>query len=70
MCPSFPAIYAYVLYADLPGSPTIRGMMGAGMFSTAIGGVMAAMGSFIGHILYGSLLGLVASSREPRVARA
>ena len=64
----FPAIYAYALYAHLPGSPAIRGtvwgvalwliaqvvvmpMMGAGVFSSAMGGMMAAMGSLIGHVL-------------------
>jgi len=83
----FPAIYAYAVYAHLPGSPAIRGtvwgvalwlvaqvavmpMMGAGIFSGAAGGVMAAMGSLIGHILYGSLLGVIASVTEPRVAHA
>jgi hypothetical protein len=83
----FPAIYAYALYAHLPGSPAIRGtiwgvvlwliaqtmvmpMMGAGFFSSAMGGAMAAMGSLIGHILYGSLLGVIASVPEPRVAHA
>ena len=83
----FPAIYTYVLFAHLPGSPAIRGtiwgivlwliaqtvvmpMMGAGLFSTAMGGGMAAMGSLIGHILYGSLLGVIASAPEPHVAHA
>lgn len=83
----FPAIYAYVLHARLPGSPAMRGtiwglalwlvaqtmvmpMMGAGLFSSAMGGAMAAMGSLVGHLVYGSLLGVVASSREPRVAHA
>lgn len=83
----FPAIYAYVLYAHLPGSPVVRGtvwgvalwlvaqtvvmpMMGAGLFSSAMGGMMAAMGSLIGHILYGSLLGTIASAPEPRLAHA
>jgi uncharacterized membrane protein YagU involved in acid resistance len=45
-------------------------MMGAGLFSSAMGGMMAAMGSLIGHILYGSLLGIIASVAEPRVAHA
>ena len=45
-------------------------MMGAGLFSSAMGGMMAAMGSLIGHILYGSLLGVVACAPEPRVAHA
>jgi hypothetical protein len=83
----FPAIYTYVLFAHLPGSPAIRGtiwgivlwliaqtvvmpMMGAGVFSSAIGGGMAAMGSLIGHVLYGSLLGVIASAPEPRIAHA
>jgi len=83
----FAAIYAYALYAHLPGSPAVRGtiwgvvlwliaqtmvmpMMGAGLFSSAMGGAMAAMGSLIGHILYGGLLGIVASSPELRVAHA
>jgi len=83
----FPAIYAYALYAHLPGSPAVRGtiwgvvlwltaqtmvmpMMGAGLFSSAMGGAMAAMGSLIGHVLYGSLLGIIANSPELRVAHA
>ena len=45
-------------------------MMGAGLFSSAMGGAMAAMGSLAGHILYGSLLGVVAAAPAPRVAHA
>lgn len=45
-------------------------MMGAGLFSSAVGGMMAAMGSLVGHLLYGSLLGVVAGAPEPRVAQA
>src|SRR5258708_7950956 len=45
-------------------------MMGAGLFSSAMGGMMAAMGSLIGHFLYGSLLGVIASVPELRVAHA
>ena len=83
----FPAMYAYVVYARLPGSPVVRGtvwgvalwliaqtmvmpMMGAGLFSSEAGGVMAAMGSLVGHILYGSALGFIASASAPRVAHA
>lgn len=75
----FPAIYAYVLYERLPGSPVVRGtlwgiglwllaqimvmpMMGGGLFSSAMGGMMAAMGSLVGHVIYGSLLGAIASA--------
>jgi uncharacterized membrane protein YagU involved in acid resistance len=82
----FPAIYAFALYAHLPGAPAIRGtvwgivlwliaqtivmpMMGAGLSSSAMGGVMAAVGSLIGHLLYGSLLGVLASAHEPRVVQ-
>ncbi len=35
-------------------------MMGGGFFSVAMGGMMAAIGSLIGHPLYGSILGAVA----------
>ncbi len=83
----FPVIYAYALYARLPGAPAVRGavwgvvlwliaqtivmpMMGAGLFSSEMGGAMAAMGSLIGHVLYGSILGIIASAPEPRVAHA
>ena len=45
-------------------------MMGAGLFSSAMGGMMAAMGSLIGHLLYGSLLGIIAGAPEPRLAHA
>lgn len=45
-------------------------MMGGGLFSSAMGGMMAAMGSLVGHVLYGSLLGVIASAPEPRVAHA
>jgi uncharacterized membrane protein YagU involved in acid resistance len=54
----------------LVAQTVVMPMMGAGLFSTAAGGVMAAMGSLIGHILYGSLLGVIASASEPRVAHA
>lgn len=83
----FPAIYVHALYAQLPGSPAVKGttwgvvlwlvaqvvvmpMMGAGLFSSAMGGMMAAMGSLVGHVLYGSVLGAIASSPERRVAHA
>jgi len=83
----FPAIYAYALYARLPGSAALKGttwgvvlwlmaqvvvmpMMGGGLFSSAMGGLMAAMGSLVGHVLYGSLLGVIASAPERRVAHA
>lgn len=54
----------------LTAQTVVMPMMGAGLFSSAMGGVMAAMGSLIGHILYGSLLGVIASAPEPRVVHA
>lgn len=35
-------------------------MAGAGLFSAAMGGMMAAAGSLVGHVLYGALFGAVA----------
>lgn len=74
-------VFAYLLYARLPGSPTAKGtawgvilwvlalvvvmpMMGGGFFSMAMGGMMAAGGSLIGHLLYGSILGAIAGAAE------
>jgi len=54
----------------LVAQTVVMPMMGAGLFSSAMGGVMAAMGSLIGHILYGSLLGIVASAPQARLAHA
>jgi hypothetical protein len=45
-------------------------MMGAGFFSVAAGGVMAAMASLIGHLVYGSLLGAIAGAPRPIAAVA
>lgn len=39
-------------------------MMGGGFFSMAMGGMMAAMGSLIGHLLYGGILGAIAGAPE------
>ncbi|MBI2186483.1 MAG: hypothetical protein HYU37_05085 [Acidobacteria bacterium] len=35
-------------------------MAGAGLFSAAMGGMMAAGGSLVGHVIYGALLGVIA----------
>lgn len=40
-------------------------MMGAGFFSLAMGGIMPAMGSLIGHLLYGAILGAIVGAPEP-----
>jgi len=72
----FPLIFALLLYGVLPGSPAVKGiswgvalwllaqvvvmpMMGAGFFGNS---AMAAMGSLIGHVAYGWLLGWLAGS--------
>jgi hypothetical protein len=48
-------------------------VMGAGLFSMKAGGMMAALGSLVGHLVYGSLLGSIAgagvgSERQVRAA--
>ncbi len=45
-------------------------MMGGGVFSSAMGGMMAAAGSLMGHLLYGSLLGVIAGGADMKVAHA
>jgi hypothetical protein len=37
-------------------------MMGAGFFSSAMGGMPAVVGSFLGHFIYGALLGWIGGS--------
>lgn len=73
----FALVYAFALFARIPGSPAVKGatwgvvlwlvaqlvvmpMAGAGLFSAAAGGMMAAAGSLMGHLLYGALLGSIA----------
>lgn len=41
-------------------------MMGGGLFSSAMGGLMAAGGSLVGHLLYGSILGAITGVAEGR----
>lgn len=77
----FPAIYALVLFAKLPGAPAARGaiwgvglwlmaqlvvmpMMGGGVFSSHMGGMMAAMASLAGHLIYGGALGAIAGAPD------
>ncbi len=43
-------------------------MMGAGFFSSKMGGMPAVMGSFIGHLVYGGLLGWIAGPAEGQSA--
>ena len=62
------AIWGIVLW--LIAQIAVMPMMGAGLFSSAMGGMMAAMGSLVGHLLYGSLLGTIAGAPDARVAHA
>ena len=43
-------------------------MMGGGFFSSQMGGMMAVMGSLIGHFVYGGLLGWIAGPAEGQAA--
>lgn len=61
---------AWGLALWLMAQVVVMPMMGAGLFSSAAGGMMAAMGSLVGHVLYGSLLGVLASAPEPGLAHA
>ncbi len=45
-------------------------MMGGGLFSSAMGGMTAVVGSLVGHLLYGSALGLIAGVPEPSASHA
>jgi hypothetical protein len=79
-------LYVFAVYAHVPGVPVIRGtiwgglwviaptvvmpMMEAGLFSSAAGGMTAALGSLIGHAPYGGFLGIITSTSEPRLAHA
>jgi len=71
----FPLIFAFLLYARVPGAPWRKGivwglilwfisqavvmpMMGAGFFSShAPQPMMTVVGSLMGHIIYGAILG-------------
>lgn len=45
-------------------------MMGGGIFSSKMGGMMAAVGSLVNHVVYGGLLGWIAGEPQahPRAA--
>ena len=45
-------------------------MMGAGLFSAAAGGMVAAVGSLVGHLLYGAILGAVSGGADVQPAHA
>jgi len=40
-------------------------MMGGGIFSMEIGGMKAVMAAFIGHLVYGAILGAIAGGAPP-----
>lgn len=52
----------------LVAQAVVMPMMGAGFFSMATGGMMAAAGSLMGHLMYGALLGAVAGTPAPAAA--
>jgi hypothetical protein len=62
------ALWGVVLWLLL--QTVVLPMMGAGLFSSAGGGMMAVIGSLVGHLLYGSLLGGIAGAAAARVAHA
>jgi hypothetical protein len=45
-------------------------MMGGGFFSSAMGGMTAVIGSLMGHLLYGSVLGAIAGAPQARAAHS
>lgn len=45
-------------------------MMGGGFFSSAMGGMMAVIGSLMSHLLYGSVLGAIAGAPQAGAAHA
>jgi hypothetical protein len=44
-------------------------MMGAGVFSSKIGGMAPAMASLLGHLVYGALLGAIAGRVSPPITQ-
>lgn len=44
-------------------------MMGGGFFSAQMGGMMAAMGSLVGHLVYGATLGAVTGEPASQATR-
>lgn len=60
------AVWGVVLW--LLAQVVVMPMMGGGFFSMAMGGMMAVMGSLMGHLLYGVLLGAIAGGPEAAAA--
>jgi len=69
LLPGSPAVKgaAWGVILWLAAQLVVMPMMGAGLFSAAAGGMMAAVGSLVGHLLYGAVLGAVAGQAVPTV---
>jgi hypothetical protein len=61
-------VWGVVLW--LVAETLVMPMMGAGLFSATAGGMVAAGGSLVGHLLYGASLGAVSGSADVRLAHA
>lgn len=60
---------AWGLILWLLAQTVVMPVMGGGFFSANAGGMMAVVASFLGHAVYGALLGVIAGAGEP-AARA
>ncbi len=49
----------------LVAQTVVMPLAGAGLFSAAMGGMMAAAGSLVGHLIYGATLGAIAGEPVP-----
>jgi hypothetical protein len=61
-------VWGLVLW--LVAQTMVMPMMGAGLFSSQAGGIMAVMGSLMGHAMYGALLGAIAGGSHPAAAES
>ncbi len=61
------ALWGVVLW--LIAQTMVMPMMGAGLFSAAAGGMVAAVGSLVGHLLYGTILGAVSAGADVPLAQ-
>lgn len=57
------AIWGFILW--LIAELVVMPMAGAGVFHAAMGGMMAAMASLLGHLVYGAILGAVGDGPVP-----
>jgi uncharacterized membrane protein YagU involved in acid resistance len=62
------ALWGVVLW--LIAQTMVMPMMGAGLFSAAAGGLVAAAGSLVGHLLYGAIFGVVSGGASVQLAHA